>query len=707
MSHDDLLETRPALRSDLTVRAVGSGASRRVRLADLVAHRSHDLGWTEYEFVSLLDGRSTLREAVATFSRYRPRVAFSTADAVRIAQWLSEAGLLTGERPAVLRPAAARFNPFSLHWPVFRGDHWANSLVPFLGWLFTGAGFVVWLAVIVCSAVVAGPRLDRFPASIADWFVPSNWLGLAVLWTLLKVWHELGHAVAAARAGAPPREAGVTLMYFAPLAYVDLSDTWRVSSRADRIITSLAGVYVELFVAAIALLGWSQTSDPVLSWWLANTVLLAGVNTLLFNLNPLARLDGYFALVDLLEQPNLGPRGRADLHRRAVRFLCGMEAEAWVGLPRESWAVCLFAFASQIWTACVLVSVMVGLARAWSGAGLVVALLGGLVLVGPLVAGLMRGLSRTLLRSPKAFGRAAGIVLSTGAAVAGALWVTPVSWRSTAACIVEFDEGAPLRAPDDAFVDRVCVPAGATVQAGELVVVLRSDALTADYEEALAKLAICRMRDHLAVERQDLAAARIFSRETEAALASAERLERRLAALKLRAPRSGVVVAEGLSDRPGTFVPAGTELLLVGDPSRKRLTVLVAEADAPALQDMTRCQTGVRSATASFRMVSGRSGSAEVTRFEPRATTTLAHPALAATHGGPLAVKPVSEGGRDRLELTAAHTVLTCFLDGPTSQHLELGETGQIRLATERRTLAELAAANLADWFRGHSRSRD
>lgn len=707
MSHVDLLETRPVLRSDLTVRAVGTGASRRVRLADTVAHRSHDLGWTEYEFVSLLDGRSTLREAVATFSRYRPRVAFSAAEAARIAHWLSESGLLAGERQVTRRPSAAPLNPFSLRWPVLRGDQWANALVPVIGGLFTVPGLMVWLVVVVCSAMVAGPQLDRFTASISDWFVPSNWLGLAILWTLLKVWHELGHAVAAARMGAPPREAGVTLIYFAPLAYVDLSDTWRVPSRTARLITSLAGVYVELFVAAIALLSWSQTTEPVLSWWLANTVLLAGINTLLFNLNPLARLDGYFALVDLLEQPNLGPRGRADLNRRVVRFLCGAEAEAWVGPPRESWAVCLFALASQLWTVCLLVSVLVGLARAWSGAGLILALLGGIVLVGPSVAGLIHGLSRTLLRSPKALGRAAGIVLTTGVVLAGLMWVTPVPWRSTAACIVEFDDGAPLRAPDDAFVERVCVKAGATVQAGDLLVVLRSDALTAEYDEAVAKLAICRMRDHLAVERQDQAAARIFSRETEAALATAERLARRLAALELCAPCAGVVVAEGLSDRTGTFVPSGTELLTVGDPSRKRLTALVAEADAAALEGATSAEAGGRLVPASFRMISGRSGQAAVTKIEPRATTTLSHPALAASHGGPLAVKPVSQGSQSRLELTVAHTILTCSLDGRTSERLELGETGQIHLAAEQRTLAELAAANLADWFRRSSVGRD
>jgi putative peptide zinc metalloprotease protein len=705
VSHDDLLDTRPALRPDLTIRAQGGPARRQVRLADPREHRSHDLGWSEYEFVSLLDGRLTLREAVTEYSRSRPQTAFSAQDAVRIVHWLRDAGLLSGEKPRDT-DLAHRLNPFVLRWPLFRGDRWAHSLVPILGPLFTTAGFVVWLITVGLALLVSGPRLAEIAPLVSNWFLPTNWLGLAVIWTLLKVLHEAGHAASAAKAGAPPREAGITLLYFAPLAYVDLSATWRLSSRTARIITALAGVYVELLVAAVALLAWRFTTDPVAHWWLANIVLLSGVNTLLFNLNPLARLDGYFVLADLCDEPNLGPRGRADLHRRLLRVLFGPHAIAWTGPAREPLWICLFALASQVWSIGLLTSVLASLAAAWSGAGLAVALTALVFLAGPLLVGLATGVSRYLRRSPAALARASAILFTLVGVLIAGLWLIPSPWVPTAACLVEFDDGATVRAPEDAFVDTVHIPAGATVQAGDLLMTLRSDSLLADHAEAVAKLGICRLRDHLALERQDTAAARIFARDAEAAQAALDRLAARLAALSIRAPRAGVVVSETLTDLPGTFVSTGTELLLVGDPAHKRLTALLAESEVASLRaQLSPTATSpapsapTRSAptrSATFQLLSGRSGTSTLDRIDPRASTRLEHPALAATHGGPLAVRASAPSAASKPELAAAHATLTLTLDPATSRTLELGETGRVSLAASHRPLAETLERSLS-----------
>ena len=63
--------------------------------------------------------------------------------------------------------------------------------------------------------------------------------------------------------------------------------------------------------------GWARDAAFV-------TLTITGVSTLLFNANPLQRLDGYFIATDLLQLPNLATRSRAWwldwLQRRLLRL---------------------------------------------------------------------------------------------------------------------------------------------------------------------------------------------------------------------------------------------------------------------------------------------------------------------------------------------------------------------------------------------------
>ena len=110
-------------------------------------------------------------------------------------------------------------------------------------------------------------------------------------------------------------------MLFVPMAYVDVTSSWRFSSTWQRVAVATAGMYVELMVAAVAALTWSVSSPGAVSDLCFNVLFMAGVSTLLFNANPLMRFDGYYILSDLVGLPNLAGLGRmavADLARRGL-----------------------------------------------------------------------------------------------------------------------------------------------------------------------------------------------------------------------------------------------------------------------------------------------------------------------------------------------------------------------------------------------------
>jgi len=123
------------------------------------------------------------------------------------------------------------------------------------------------------------------------WLLFFNYLGLLL--------HELGHAAACVRCGVRHGVIGFAIYLIFPAFYTDVSEAWRLD-RAKRMVVDGAGIYLSLLCATIA---------SVL-WWLQHNT-IAGVVaafydvTVLANLNPFIRMDGYWLLSDALGVPNM------------------------------------------------------------------------------------------------------------------------------------------------------------------------------------------------------------------------------------------------------------------------------------------------------------------------------------------------------------------------------------------------------------------
>jgi hypothetical protein len=81
----------------------------------------------------------------------------------------------------------------------------------------------------------------------------------------------------------------------------------------------------ELFLAAIAALIWANIGDGPMRTLAFNVIFVASISTLLFNLNPLLRFDGYYILSDLLEIPNLQARSTKQVGHWVDRYAFGLK----------------------------------------------------------------------------------------------------------------------------------------------------------------------------------------------------------------------------------------------------------------------------------------------------------------------------------------------------------------------------------------------
>lgn len=177
---------------------------------------------------------------------------------------------------------------------------------------------LVFWAALLAAAFMFPPRFGEYLASATPFVTWSGaaWLGLALV--VLKAVHEFSHAYAASSRGAKVRSMGVAFMVFAPIPYTDVTDSWRLPRR-DRLAVSFAGVRAELTVGVFSLLLWCLLPPGIgrdVALFLSSASIAA---TLLANLNPGMRFDGYYLLSDLLAVDNLQRRSAA----AAWRFIAG------------------------------------------------------------------------------------------------------------------------------------------------------------------------------------------------------------------------------------------------------------------------------------------------------------------------------------------------------------------------------------------------
>jgi hypothetical protein len=139
-------------------------------------------------------------------------------------------------------------------------------------------------------------------------------------------WHELGHAAAARYFRARHGPLGVGLMGLTLVAYVEVTGIWRLP-RKQRLVVDLGGVYFQsMFVILLAASAWA-TGNPTALW----LVLFLDFGMLL-NVNPLFKLDGYWAVSDATGIPNLHQRVGEQL--REVVANVGLHVGTWLHLGK-------------------------------------------------------------------------------------------------------------------------------------------------------------------------------------------------------------------------------------------------------------------------------------------------------------------------------------------------------------------------------------
>jgi len=183
---------------------------------------------------------------------------------------------------------------------------------------------------------------------------------------------------------------------------------------------------------------------------------------------------------------------------------------------------------------------------------------------------------RKLWRSRRFWSRAGGTAALV--AIGGLLvpWPITVQGAFTARPLLEL----LVSAPEGGVLAQVFVTEGERVPPGARLVLIRSFAL--ERQAAVLQRIVDSLTAAEARARARGPTAEVRRREAERGAWAAEQdgVERRLAALALRAPVAGVVVTPRLEERVGRWMSAGEEVLRVLEPDSVELVVALERAGA-------------------------------------------------------------------------------------------------------------------------------
>lgn len=705
---DQWLDSRLKLRAELKFDSRFENKKAFVVIEDPVRSKYFQIGPREYRFVASIDGIKTPREIIALLNANlaESEPAYDDESVMQICQWLVQSNLVFGEaidnakRLNTQANALKRsqliglINPISCKFKLFNPNTALTKIQPYAQWLFSTWFFVIWCGVAIYAVSQIYWHWDELGAASTGILSGYSWIWLLIIWILLKVVHEAAHGTACRRYGGEVPEAGVLLLLFTPMAYVNVTSMWRFSNRWHRIVVSAAGMYVELFISFLAFILWAQTTGVVANIAF-NVFLMSSVTTILFNANPLMRFDGYFLLSDLLKIPNLYSKGTKWFGDRIKSLAFGVPRTSNICNDSELRRVAIYGSLAFFWKISISISLIIGASVLFHGLGLILSAIGVALWFGVPIYNQFKSLFGANAKhrvNPYRFAFSVCVIALFGFSM---FWILKAPAIKSAPAIVQFADETLLRADASGFVSQLLVTDGQAVTKGQCLIVLDNPTLTNEVVELERLAGEAKVQYRIYKKQKKLSLAMTELKKHEELNQQLAEKQAEANGLQVTAPFDGFVFQRNLDNMIGSFAKRGDPLISIAQRQTKEVVVSIDQQDLESIEgnegELLRV---VMPGLSVFR--------SKLIRVNPRASEIPTHPSLCAQAGGPLNVRPAITGGNSeepQVELLSPRFNVFLELDPESSKRLQSGQRGRAFFSTCEQSLGSYLYLAVADWL--------
>ncbi|MEM8791287.1 MAG: HlyD family efflux transporter periplasmic adaptor subunit [Pseudomonadota bacterium] len=520
-----------------------------------------------------------------------------------------------------------------LFWriPLFRPSRFLDQTLWLAEPFFSRLWWVVVVVLGVLGVYLTSRQWEEFTTTFLHFISIEGALLYAVSLIGVKVLHELGHAYAATRSGCRVPTMGIAFIVLWPVLYTDTTDAWRLRDRRTRLLIDGAGIMVELMLAAIALFLWAFLDDgPLRS--VAFTVATIGiVSSLLINLNPFMRFDGYYLLSDAIGVQNLQACGFALGRWQLREILFGLGEEPPENLPR-AYRAGLVAYAWGTWIYRFFLFIAIAL--------LVYTLFFKVLGIFLFIVEIIWFILRPIFAEVREWWKMRREIRSTRrswltlAFVGSLLAAAVIPWHGTVRVqgVMEVANAQRVYTSQPGQIAVLNLEEGAQVATGDILVTLQDPAL--DHAIDLSQSRILMLRERVrrgALDSAFLAEARISETELAAERQALSALETQRAELTVQAPNSGTLRDVDPLLKQGLWLPDRAVLAeIVGEGASEVRAYLPGDA-------LVRLEEGTGGEFVPDDPAQPRLA-VRLSRIASVATEEIELPYLASTYGGDIAV---------------------------------------------------------------------
>ena len=528
-------------------------------------------------------------------------------------------------------------SPLALKIPLVDPEPFLNKTAGISRWIFSVPAGIIWLIAIIWTLFETVYNWPELTENIADRVLAAeNLLLIWLIYPVVKLIHELGHAYAVKRWGGEVHEMGVMFLIFMPVPYVDASASAAFSNKHHRMLVAGAGIMVEAFIAALAMWVWVHAEPGLVRSIAFNTLLIAGVSTILFNGNPLLRFDAYYVLADGLEIPNLAQRGNryiGYLWKKYLFWFKDEETPAYV--KSENGWLFFYSIASFCYLIFITFTIVIFVIGELFFIGVLLAILAVYNMLGKPTVAIIKYLYKDFkVRKNRA--RVSAVIAGAFAFVMALLFLLPLPHMTVVQGVVWAPEESRVITQSSGFIRQIEVAQGQHVKAGQVLIQSENAALSAEVDESVGsvKELVARYQASMGVERFNEAA--IIKQELDQVRKELARGIEEVEGLIIKSPSEGRFYFAMSGEMEGRFIPRGTQVGHIVTPGAFKVRAAVSQADVKLIR------SDVQSVRVRVSEHFDEVLPAELVREVPSAQKTLPSAALSVDGGGEFALDPAA-----------------------------------------------------------------
>lgn len=560
--------------------------------------------------------------------------------------------------------------------PILNPDKFLARTLKYVRPLVSKPAIYIYVTLTFIGLFFLVDRLGEFFSTFTYFFNLEGLITYALTISCVKVIHEFSHAYTAKYYRLHVPTMGIALIVLWPVLYTDVTDGWKLKKRSQRLAISFAGVASELILAGLATFGWVLSKPGFFQSIFFIVSSATWISTLLVNLNPAMRFDGYYLMTDLMGIDNLQARGFAFTRWQLRKWLLGLD----VPPPEEGLEakrkIFMMVYSIYTWIYRIVLYTVIAIFVYFEftkALGIILFLVEIFFFILPPFFSEAKQLYRL---SPFMTWNKRSIITTTIASIFAFWFIVPLPHMEKFPAITIPAENQTLYITQEGKIEAIHAKRGDEVKPHSILLQLSAPSLEMEIKATQAEIESLKAQIHvLSIKEED----RSYIPEKTAELASAESklktLQEKLSHLSIQSTIHGTIYEWDDTLLPNRFLEKNQTIGRIAPLNHIQVFSYIPEVYIHDIQLGQRVNYRLKSSLEFFKGM--------VIEISPVRDTVLYYPALASINHGEL---PVNQDKEGKLLLIESYYQVRIELDTQDDK-LQIGERGQLYVRGPWRSL--------------------